>query len=58
VRNGKAEENEKPRPPNEETPFDSFSEFARKVVAVPKPEIEAQERRYKTQRRRSQRKNS
>jgi len=34
-----------------QTPFERFVEFARKIVAVPKSEIDEQERIYKSQRR-------
>lgn len=36
---------------SEQTPFERFVEFARKIVAVPKAEIDEQERIYKSQRR-------
>jgi hypothetical protein len=36
---------------SEQTPFERFVEFARKIVAVPKSEIDEQERIYKSQRR-------
>jgi hypothetical protein len=35
----------------EQTPFERFVDFARKIVAVPKAEIDEQERIYKSQRR-------
>jgi hypothetical protein len=35
-----------------ETPFERFEEFARKVVSVPKSEVDEQERRYKEARKR------
>jgi hypothetical protein len=44
-----------PSPPSpessEQTPFERFVDFARKIVAVPKSEIDEQERIYKSQRR-------
>jgi hypothetical protein len=36
---------------SEQTPFERFVDFARKIVAVPKSEIDEQERIYKSQRR-------
>jgi len=47
VRKNRAEEDAKPGgpfPPTQ-TPFDRFAEFARKVIAVPKSEATAEERR-------------
>jgi hypothetical protein len=41
---------------SEQTPFERFVEFARKIVAVPKSEIDEQERIYKSQRRTRKRK--
>jgi hypothetical protein len=43
-----------PDPPSlssEQTPFERFVDFARKIVAVPKAEIDEQERIYRSQRR-------
>ena len=41
---------------SEQTPFERFVEFARKIVAVPKSEIDEQERIYKSRRRTRKRK--
>jgi len=58
--NGKAEdgaarrESPNPDPPADgQTPFERFREFARKVVSVPRTEIEEQERAYQDQRKRT-----
>jgi len=50
--NGKAAEPEKtekasPDPPSPQTPFERFEEFARKVLSVPKAEIDNRERVYR-----------
>jgi hypothetical protein len=37
--------------PSEQTPFQRFEEFARRVVAVPRAEIEDRERAYKEQKK-------
>lgn len=37
--------------PSGQTPFERFEEFARKVVSVPKSEIEKRERAHKEQRK-------
>jgi hypothetical protein len=42
---------------SEQTPFERFVDFARKIVAVPKSEIDEQERIYKSQRRTRKKKN-
>jgi hypothetical protein len=34
-------------PPPEQTPFQKFEEFARRVISVPKSEIERRERTYR-----------
>jgi hypothetical protein len=39
-----------PDPPTEKTPFQRFEEFARKVVSVPKAEIDERERAYREKR--------
>jgi hypothetical protein len=57
--NGKAAGKGNPDPPSpylpagssEQTPFERFLDFAQKVVAVPRSEIEEQERIYQSQRR-------
>jgi len=36
---------------DERTPFDRFTEFTRRIVAVPKSEIQAQERLYQRRQR-------
>jgi len=41
---------ESPDPPREQTPFERFEEFARKVVSVPRSEIEKRERAYRDER--------
>lgn len=41
-------------PPDAKTPFERFSNFAKRLIAVPKSELEKQERAY--QRRRQSRK--
>jgi hypothetical protein len=60
VRNAKDEENAEPEraSPEAQTPFDRFSEFARKVVAVPKKEADEQERRYRKSRTAKRKRNS
>jgi len=40
-----------PSAPHVQTPFERFEEFARKVVSVPKAEIEERERAYQERRR-------
>ena len=52
MRNDKAEENESPRPPTEQTPFERFEEYVRKILAVPRSEIAEREKRYRRQRMR------
>lgn len=50
----RAEEAEKllnPDPPQSETPFQRFEEFARKVLSVPKAEIDKREREYRENRK-------
>ena len=44
---------ESPDPPatTEKTPFERFEEFARKVISVPKSEIDERERLYQEQRK-------
>jgi hypothetical protein len=37
-------------PPPEQTPFQRFEEFARRVISVPRAEIEEREREYQEQR--------
>jgi hypothetical protein len=39
-----------PDPPTEQTPFQRFEEFARRVVSVPKKEIDEREREYRERR--------
>lgn len=63
MKNAKDEENGSPPritlvPANGETSFDRFTEFARKVVAVPKPEMDEQERRYRRSRAAKRRRRS
>lgn len=41
---------ESPDPPHEQTPFERFEEFARKVISVPRAEIEKRERAYRESR--------
>jgi len=41
---------EKPDKPEELTPFERFREFARRIVAVPKYEIDNQEAEYRRRR--------
>ena len=52
MRKDKAEGNAKRQgaSPDAEASFDRFAEFAGKVVAVPKREIDEQERRYRKRR--------
>jgi hypothetical protein len=40
------------KPPEQPTPFDKFREFTRRVVSVPKAEIDRREKEYKLARRR------
>ena len=40
-----------PSPPPEQTPFERFEEFARKIISVPKSEIQEQERLYRERKR-------
>lgn len=48
---------ESPDPPaQEKTPFERFEEFARKVISVPKSEIDERERKYREQRKGTSRK--
>jgi hypothetical protein len=56
--NGKAADPEKagrasPDPPSSQTAFERFEEFARRVISVPKTEIEERERLYREGRKRS-----
>lgn len=37
-------------PPGEQTPFERFSDFARRIIAVPKSEIDEQARLYRERR--------
>jgi hypothetical protein len=37
-------------PPPEQTPFQRFEEFARRVISVPRTEIEERERAYREER--------
>lgn len=37
--------------PSDETPFERFEDFARKVLSVPKAEIEERERAYRAKRK-------
>lgn len=41
---------EMPDPPREQSPFERFEEFARKVISVPRAEIKKREREYKERR--------
>jgi hypothetical protein len=41
---------DKPTPPPEPTPFEKFSSTMRKLMAVPKSEIAAEEKKWKKQR--------
>lgn len=55
-KNGKAAEPEKagrasPDPPSSQTPFERFEAFARKVLSVPKAELEKRERAYQESRK-------
>jgi len=57
VRNGKNADPGKagrasPDPPDSQTPFERFEAFARKVLAVPKAEMEERERIYRETRKR------
>jgi hypothetical protein len=40
-------------PPSEQTPFQRFEEFARRVISVPRAEIEEREREYRKLRKSS-----
>jgi hypothetical protein len=40
-----------PDPPDSQTPFERFEAFARKILSVPKTEIEARERTYRESRK-------
>ena len=40
-----------PDPPAAPTPFERFENFARKIISVPKTEIQEQERIYRQRRR-------
>ena len=45
-------EQEKPDPSSQDqTPFQRFEEFARKVISVPRAEIEERERSYRERRK-------
>ena len=51
----RAEEAEKllnPDPPQSETPFQRFEEFARKVLSVPKAEIDRRDKAFRERRKR------
>jgi hypothetical protein len=48
------ENHAKPQKPDDLSPFERFREFARRIIAVPKEEIDEQEAQY--QRERSKRK--
>jgi hypothetical protein len=41
-------------PPEDQTPFQRFEEFARKVISVPRAEIEERERAYREKRKAGQ----
>jgi hypothetical protein len=43
---------------NEPTPFEKFREFTRKVVSVPKAEIDRREKEYQSERKRAKRRKS
>jgi hypothetical protein len=47
---GEAAGRESPEPPTGQTPFQRFEEFARKVISVPKAEIDEREREYRRKR--------
>jgi hypothetical protein len=44
--------NPSPDPTPKETPFERFTEFARKIISVPRAEIEEQERLYQQTKKR------
>ncbi|HXO18615.1 MAG TPA: hypothetical protein VOA87_01695 [Thermoanaerobaculia bacterium] len=44
--------------PSEQTPFDRFTEFARKVISVPKSELEERERQYQEKKAAERKKSS
>jgi hypothetical protein len=44
---GKGSASPDPLSPPPQTPFERFEEFARKVVSVPKSEVEARDREYR-----------
>ena len=48
-------DDERPRPPPERTPFQRFTDFARRLMAVPKAEIDEQAREYDERKRERQR---
>ncbi len=43
----KAKREEPERPPPGQTPFERFTEFARRIIAVPKSEVAEREREYR-----------
>ncbi len=47
----KREEPERPPPEDGLHPFERFKEFARRIVSVPKSEVEERERAYREERR-------
>ena len=46
---------EKPRPPPEQTAFQRFTEFTRRLMGVPKSEIDERAREYERKKRERQR---
>jgi len=46
----KPDNNEAPSAKPGQTPYERFAEFARKIVAVPKAEVQEQERLYRERR--------
>jgi hypothetical protein len=50
---GSGETGKPDSPPSEQTPFQRFEEFARRVVSVPRTEIEERERAYQESRARA-----
>lgn len=42
-----------PDPANEKTPFQRFEEFAKRVISVPKKEIEERERTWQDKRKKA-----
>jgi hypothetical protein len=39
------------KPPDSSTPFDQFTNFVRKLVSVPKKEVDAEEKKYQRRRK-------